>query len=379
MALIPAKCSQCGGKIEIDDKKKSGKCKFCGTDFITEEVIQNNFTHISNSTNINTKNLTINQGDKNTFLSLARDSEEAGDVTVAIDYYNRVLEFDIDNYDALLGKAFCLFYTSTLANIKVQELTFYIKKGVDSYKKAHKEKLDCFYSTIISKSKNALLTLCKAASRSYGDSPRLRSSATSLKRELMTALSIHIFINDLLSKDYIANGSSNYKNNYVSFQEDGLYIAEMLVEPTPYYDVVGETETIEICDDEFNRINTYYTKSIDRILEIVPDYNLEDHSLQVARNKNYKQGCYIATAVYGSYDCPEVWVLRRYRDYKLSKSWLGRMFIRMYYKFSPGLARKCCDKKWFNKFWKRKLDKKVEKLRKHGYSSEKYDDPPYSY
>ena len=26
-------------------------------------------------------------------------------------------------------------------------------------------------------------------------------------------------------------------------------------------------------------------------------------------------GCYVATAVYGSYDCPEVWVLRRYRDF----------------------------------------------------------------
>ena len=25
--------------------------------------------------------------------------------------------------------------------------------------------------------------------------------------------------------------------------------------------------------------------------------------------------CYVATAVYGSYDCPEVWTLRRFRDY----------------------------------------------------------------
>ena len=32
-----------------------------------------------------------------------------------------------------------------------------------------------------------------------------------------------------------------------------------------------------------------------------------------------KKGCYIATSIYGSYDCLEVWTLRRYRDYKLSK------------------------------------------------------------
>lgn len=40
--------------------------------------------------------------------------------------------------------------------------------------------------------------------------------------------------------------------------------------------------------------------------------------------------CYIATAVYGSYDCPEVWVLRRYRDYYLKNSSSGRLFIRLY-------------------------------------------------
>ena len=30
-------------------------------------------------------------------------------------------------------------------------------------------------------------------------------------------------------------------------------------------------------------------------------------------------GCYVATAVYGSYDCPQVWTLRRYRDYTPQK------------------------------------------------------------
>ncbi|MFR9028073.1 MAG: DUF2726 domain-containing protein [Clostridium sp.] len=32
-----------------------------------------------------------------------------------------------------------------------------------------------------------------------------------------------------------------------------------------------------------------------------------------------RRGCYIATAVYGSYDCPQVWVLRRFRDQILEK------------------------------------------------------------
>ena len=39
---------------------------------------------------------------------------------------------------------------------------------------------------------------------------------------------------------------------------------------------------------------------------------------------NYDEdGCYIATCVYGSYDCPEVWTLRRFRDDTLAKSDAG--------------------------------------------------------
>lgn len=39
-------------------------------------------------------------------------------------------------------------------------------------------------------------------------------------------------------------------------------------------------------------------------------------------------GCYIATAVYGSYDCPHVWILRRYRDSVLSKNMVRKNFYK---------------------------------------------------
>ncbi len=50
-------------------------------------------------------------------------------------------------------------------------------------------------------------------------------------------------------------------------------------------------------------------------------------------------GCYIATYVYGSYDCPQVWTLRRFRDYTLHKTWCGRLFIKCYYTISPALVK----------------------------------------
>lgn len=48
--------------------------------------------------------------------------------------------------------------------------------------------------------------------------------------------------------------------------------------------------------------------------------------------------CFVATAVYGSYDCPEVMKLRTFRDNRLRKYALGRAFIAVYYRYGPKLA-----------------------------------------
>ena len=102
-----------------------------------------------------------------------------------------------------------------------------------------------------------------------------------------------------------------------------------------------------------NENNTYFTNQLS------------------ARNK---QGCYVATAVYGSYDCQQVWTLRRYRDYTLAKSWYGRAFIKAYYAISPTIVKWFGETEWFKKLWKGKLDKMVAKLQEQGYESTRYND-----
>jgi hypothetical protein len=84
--------------------------------------------------------------------------------------------------------------------------------------------------------------------------------------------------------------------------------------------------------------------------------------------------CYVATAVYGSYDCPEVRVLRRFRDQSLGKTWYGREFIAVYYAASPIAIKLFGKTKWFNCLWKNQLDKLVEKLKTKGYTDEIYFD-----
>lgn len=85
-------------------------------------------------------------------------------------------------------------------------------------------------------------------------------------------------------------------------------------------------------------------------------------------------GCYVATAVYGSYDCPQVWTLRRYRDYTLAETWYGRAFIHTYYAISPTLVKWFGHTEWFKKMWKGKLDRMVANLKADGVEDTPYED-----
>ncbi len=104
-----------------------------------------------------------------------------------------------------------------------------------------------------------------------------------------------------------------------------------------------------------------------------------ENSINIIRkyNPDYvglsKKGCYIATCVYNSYDCPQVWRLRRYRDEYLDTHWWGKLFIKFYYFVSPTVVKIFKNNKLFKKISKRFLDAKIKKLEKKGY-----EDTPYS-
>lgn len=85
-------------------------------------------------------------------------------------------------------------------------------------------------------------------------------------------------------------------------------------------------------------------------------------------------GCYVATAVYGSYDCPEVWTLRRFRDFTLAETWYGRLFIKTYYAISPTLVRWFGKTEWFKSMWRKPLNKLIKKLQDNGVENSPYKD-----
>ena len=85
-------------------------------------------------------------------------------------------------------------------------------------------------------------------------------------------------------------------------------------------------------------------------------------------------GCYIATCVYGSYDCPQVWMLRRFRDDSLASNVFGRAFIRLYYAVSPTLVKIFGKSSFVKGIWRSLTDRLVARLSKKGVEDTPYDD-----
>ena len=117
----------------------------------------------------------------------------------------------------------------------------------------------------------------------------------------------------------------------------------------------------------------YFGKGIDGYVQYMQTFN------QVKKGGGgggpKKNGCYIATAVYGSYDCPEVWTLRRFRDYRLKQTAPGRAFVRCYYAVSPTLVKWFGGVDWLKRLVRHHLDRLVTRLKSEGVEDTAYNDP----
>ena len=119
----------------------------------------------------------------------------------------------------------------------------------------------------------------------------------------------------------------------------------------------------------FDKINEYeITQKIKKINE-----QFAGTDITVYEPKS-SGGCYVATAVYGSYDCPEVWTLRRFRDKTLAETCFGRMFIRFYYAVSPVAVKYFGNTKLFKNLFRKPLDKFVNFLNRKGFEDTPYYD-----
>lgn len=99
------------------------------------------------------------------------------------------------------------------------------------------------------------------------------------------------------------------------------------------------------------------------------EYTIEIYTEKIKkRDPSYQKpsvpfsGCYIATCVYGSYDCPQVLLLRKWRDDHLAHSVIGRRIMTLYYAISPWLVRQFGGCHMVRCLWRLCLDPLVHVL-----------------
>ena len=101
--LVPAKCINCGGQLTVDENQKSAICPFCNTSFIVEQAINNYNVQINGNMNIGNATININGVNTANLVARAEAFESQNDFETALEYFNRVLDIDINNADAQQG------------------------------------------------------------------------------------------------------------------------------------------------------------------------------------------------------------------------------------------------------------------------------------
>jgi len=112
-----------------------------------------------------------------------------------------------------------------------------------------------------------------------------------------------------------------------------------------------------LCSNTFNFLELSDNEVLDRLMKVQssPKYKTQNKTKK-------KEGCYVATMVYGSYDCNEVMVLRNYRDSVLKQYTIGRLFISIYYSLSPYFVKIFKKSNLVNTLIRRILDMIIKKL-----------------
>ena len=361
MALVQAKCTNCGANIEVDQTKEAGICPYCNTAYITQKAIINYNSTIINNYSINADTVNITGPNFDNLMKSAMSAFDGGNFSAAEEKFSRALEITPDSVEARLYWSLCDGWTNN--NFRNVMKTFHdIFDNVDFASDDVKTKLLYKHLTNLQQLLNAYSSYAiKSYDPDCSDSSNIEYVWEQLEESIhMRNIGIS-FLRKIVSK------SDTYAQLLLAYSQQLVDDCSTLCDKWRYdTHVTGGLVDIRTI---YHPKRDYYVTLIENTSEEIQKYDPE-----YMPPSTTKRGCYIATSVYGSYDCPEVWVLRRYRDFTLSKTTFGRAFIKFYYKVSPKLVKKFGECKTFRNFWRKKLDKLVIKLKKKGTSDLPYRD-----
>ena len=356
-------CEMCGG---TDLMKQDGVfvCQSCGTKYSVEEAKK----MIEGAVDVSGSTIMI---DTSTELSnlyqIARRAKEENNSANAAKYYEMILIKDPSSWEANFYAAYFKSQSCTIAEISMAatnvnnsiESTFVLIRDTvvdaEERKAAITEVKNCAYSIsdmLKNAAKNHLDNIDPMIQNSYITEFAIRSSAANQIKETLCDKMCEIFGNDRdvfseLGVDILKERINVLIfDHWESIDSDHRYVRE-ITKYDPNYHV------------PVNQAMEEALKQLDEISKM---------------SNSSSGGCYVATAVYGSYNCPQVWTLRRFRDYTLAETWYGRAFIRTYYAISPTLVKWFGHTEWFKKMWKGKLDHMVANLNAEGVEDTPYED-----
>lgn len=417
MAIV---CDLCGGSSFV----KEGDfyvCQGCGTKYSLEEA-KRMLTSEASASNKNAENAVLN------YMTLGQNAIKAGNLSEAESYANKALEVDSLNPEAWILKGRSVGWQSTLQVSRVDEALNHflcaINYASDDTKMSaaehgYRELYGMGVAIIDLRGKDYVENVViegggfierdGVSSKISGYGRLLRDSINkfiSQRAQFMLHCSENGAGQFLVDHPNLDSGLAARINGYVEqtyskvcrmkHENTFLFADDIFLFCIDALDILDATDPIE--DESAAKIRILKNK-INYIDSALRNFNRQDDSfLREARTQYQKElkdldpgyqetqapattkpasnsgGCYVATAVYGSYDCPEVWTLRRYRDYTLAETWYGRMFVYVYYAISPTLVKWFGDTNWFKNIWRPTLDRMVKRLNNDGVADTPYQD-----
>lgn len=348
-------CEMCGGNDLI---KQDGVyvCQYCGMKYSVEEAKK---MMIEGTVDVQGTVKVDNSAFVQKYLANARRAKQKEDWEETEKYYNMVEQNDPTNIEAIFYSSYGKAKTSlTESDLYKRQAAFKVLQNCISIlddnfnmdKEAEqKEIIRQISDDIINMSGSTYVYNRKVngyGSVTWTDSEETVSMFQNLNSEFRTTL------REIIKK----------------YPEDSVASTAF------YYELAVKHCNVEIALTKFT---AYKQKLLDERQKLHEEWHIVDSSHEIPAPETAAKpsgGCYVATAVYGSYDCPQVWTLRRYRDETLAKTICGRAFVHIYYGISPTLVKWFGHTEWFRKMWRGRLDNMVKKLNENGVENTPYQD-----
>ncbi|MCR5483960.1 MAG: hypothetical protein K6F09_00030, partial [Clostridiales bacterium] len=295
------------------------------------------------------------------WLTSARRSRATGFNDQAAQYYDLVLTEDPNNWEATFFSKYCRAMGSRVLVLKdkAQALTTAAVLSVTLASSLPKDEFRNAVKQIADSSASFFDTAYKTCQKGYNDLwPNITSSYNMAHLQRVSAFILMP----------VTLGTAIDKINTVS--DLSVPLLKGAIERRNSF--LRDVQAHGVSPDGFPDCNC--TEALKVIRKYDPNYGVVRSSTTTSASSASSGGCYVATCVYGSYDCPQVWTLRRYRDNMLASTRRGRVFIRIYYAVSPTLVAWFGHTNWFKKLWRGKLDRMVTFLQKKGVENTPYED-----